>query len=726
VLARLYQAQGRFKEAEDYVKRALAIDERDYPRDHPNIAGDYCALGQLYQAEGQLDEAEPFLKRALAIYEGAPKPDSADVGRALNNLAWLYQEQGRYAEAEPLVTRSLQLIGTANGPDDEDYGRALDTLAKLYEGTGRLNDAEVLYRQAIAILLAKRGTDYAGVGVSRENLGGLLKSMGRLEEAAPLLQQALATKERVYGPQHPGVANSLSQLGDLYRQQGKADEAEQLFRRALAIHKATVREIPVYFATDRKQDKNAKTITFSADSTDATLTYGQATVIIAKPDAAPGNLSNARQPTPDASKAQTIETTEVGRLAIRDVVVSDERQLIEAAQKQLDAARVFPKQAFVFVHGFNVSFENALRRTAQIAYDLNFDGAPFLFSWPGGDGLLSYLRVNAGNAKTATDHLTDFLEKVLAQTHATKIHLIAHSMGNTVLLDALDIIKRTSGNQSPLHFAEIILHSPDVCSDRFAQVMTAIKGIGAGATLYSSTQDRALGLSALISCEKAGATASVFTGVETIDVTAAGSSFLGLNHDIYVTNPAIFNDMRVVLELGNHPPDKRSPGLFQPKAAEGGMYWLYHRPQAGDASVDTIALPAVAPRPEIAAIPFIARPIAAPLVIYPTPVAPNPIAAPGGQPAQDEPQAVEAPETTPTAATPPLPGVSPLPSPAVAPLPSPANEPASPQPVSPQVAPAPGPNGTTASIATPPKGTVKRKKRKTDVDPDWNTKIFGQ
>jgi esterase/lipase superfamily enzyme len=42
------------------------------------------------------------------------------------------------------------------------------------------------------------------------------------------------------------------------------------------------------------------------------------------------------------------------------------------------------------VHGFNVSFENALRRTAQIAYDLDFDGAPFLFSWPSRDSLLSY------------------------------------------------------------------------------------------------------------------------------------------------------------------------------------------------------------------------------------------------------------------------------------------------------------------------------------------------
>ena len=36
----------------------------------------------------------------------------------------------------------------------------------------------------------------------------------------------------------------------------------------------------------------------------------------------------------------------------------------------------------VFVHGFNVNFEDAVYRTAQITYDLQFDGAPFLFSWP--------------------------------------------------------------------------------------------------------------------------------------------------------------------------------------------------------------------------------------------------------------------------------------------------------------------------------------------------------
>ena len=42
-----------------------------------------------------------------------------------------------------------------------------------------------------------------------------------------------------------------------------------------------------------------------------------------------------------------------------------------------------------------------------------------------------------------------------------------------MLLDALD---KLSGKRSNLRFAEIVMHSPDVGSNRFRQVMMAIKG----------------------------------------------------------------------------------------------------------------------------------------------------------------------------------------------------------------------------------------------------------
>jgi esterase/lipase superfamily enzyme len=44
----------------------------------------------------------------------------------------------------------------------------------------------------------------------------------------------------------------------------------------------------------------------------------------------------------------------------------------------------------VFTHGYNVSFEEAARRAAQLAFDLNFRGRVVLFSWPSCGSLLGY------------------------------------------------------------------------------------------------------------------------------------------------------------------------------------------------------------------------------------------------------------------------------------------------------------------------------------------------
>lgn len=572
ILARLYQAQGRYDQAEGYLKEALAIDERELDSKHPNIARDLGALGQLYEFTGKFDDAEPLMKRALSIAEENAS-DPAELGRALNNLAWLYQEQGRLVEAEPLIMRSLSVLQNSLGENDADYARSLDTLAKVYEGQGRVSEAEPLYRRALATLEACLGSEHESIATTLENLGGLLKSQQQLSEAEPLLKRSLAIKQRVYGSGHANLVNVIAQLGDLYRLQGKANEAEAEFQRALAIRKEAIREVPVYFATDRMPQKDSKTIVFGSEQSES-LTFGRATIMVAKP-AERSDRSILKSPV-DKSSASVdpahIETTEVTRLAIRKVEITES---FRSAQQRLDAARVYPKQVFVFVHGFNVSFENALRRAAQIAYDLNFDGVPVLFSWPSRGGLWNYFP-DRDNAVTAANHLKVVLEKVVEQTGATKIHLIAHSMGNVVLLDALEKIKLSQVNASNLKFAEIILHSPDVSKNRFSQQMAAIKGMGSAATLYASQSDRALNLSSWIWGERAGAAPSVVEGVETIDATAAGSSFLGLNHDLYVTNPAIFNDMRLVLELGKHPPDQRSPA-FEPINTPQGTYWHYRR-----------------------------------------------------------------------------------------------------------------------------------------------------
>ena len=58
-------------------------------------------------------------------------------------------------------------------------------------------------------------------------------------------------------------------------------------------------------------------------------------------------------------------------------------------RERLNPSSSYKDHALVFVHGFNTSFEHALYRTAQIAYNIKFDGAPFLYSWPSKGALSS-------------------------------------------------------------------------------------------------------------------------------------------------------------------------------------------------------------------------------------------------------------------------------------------------------------------------------------------------
>jgi len=46
----------------------------------------------------------------------------------------------------------------------------------------------------------------------------------------------------------------------------------------------------------------------------------------------------------------------------------------------------------LFVHGYNVSFEDAARRTGQLAYDLGFEGPTVFFSWPSRGSVTAYTR----------------------------------------------------------------------------------------------------------------------------------------------------------------------------------------------------------------------------------------------------------------------------------------------------------------------------------------------
>ena len=229
------------------------------------------------------------------------------------------------------------------------------------------------------------------------------------------------------------------------------------------------------------------------------------------------------------------------------------------------------KEAFVFVHGFNVPFSEAARRTAQIAYDLQFAGAPILYSWPSQGKLGSY-PVDETNVEWTVPHLKQFLAEVSAKSGAQSIHLIAHSMGNRALTRALyEIALEKSLTKSK--FSEVVLTAPDIDADVFARLAKDMSRTAKRITMYGSSKDKALTVSKEFhGYRRAGDTAviTVVPGVDTIDASMIDTSLSG--HSYYGDNSSVLTDLYHLL-LHGKPPERRS--YLHPNEQTGRKYWIF-------------------------------------------------------------------------------------------------------------------------------------------------------
>jgi esterase/lipase superfamily enzyme len=254
------------------------------------------------------------------------------------------------------------------------------------------------------------------------------------------------------------------------------------------------------------------------------------------------------------------------------------RQQLSRRESEGDPRR----QAFVFVHGYNMSFENAAYRAAQIAYDLDFAGVPFFYSWPSGGRAADYI-YDEDSARLSDVYLREFLDRILAQSGAERVHLIAHSMGNVPLLKAL--AKLAQDPARPQNLGQIILAAPDVDWREFHGIAASIFATKLVtkdfATLYASSADRALQKAAEVrkGALRAGHIPKtgplVVGGVHTIDVTATSMDIFSFNHSGYAESREIINDVIGIFK-GLAPPRARTP-ILREKATKAGIYWQYPR-----------------------------------------------------------------------------------------------------------------------------------------------------
>jgi esterase/lipase superfamily enzyme len=334
--------------------------------------------------------------------------------------------------------------------------------------------------------------------------------------------------------------------------------------------------VSVYWGTDRAVQPNAQRLAFGSDRA-RKLQLGEALVTVPKVHEVP-NVERpwvVKIPYFDVTIYAEKEDPK-SHFTVKEIKALTKEQLLAQVKARLGASKLFKDQAVVFVHGYNTSFDNALYRTAQIAYDLDFDGATFLYSWPSGGAVASYT-YDRESAQASEPYLREFLEMVVKQTGAKSVSIIAHSMGNQPLMDVLRDMR--SSAPEGVEISQVVLAAPDVDADSFTNLARTIKGLAKNVTLYVASNDRALIVSRNFwGSYRAGdvppAGPLILDGIDTIDVTAASTDTFAINHSGYASNNKLLEDIGELLRTGLRPPEMRAlkPGKI---TGPGGDYWRF-------------------------------------------------------------------------------------------------------------------------------------------------------
>ncbi|HEY2634779.1 MAG TPA: alpha/beta hydrolase [Steroidobacteraceae bacterium] len=505
-LLRAYQnfetakAANKVPEALKYGNEAVKLTEDG--GDKPSVIELLRNLGDFAAQAGEDRPAAEYYTRALSAQESVLGRDHPDLVPVLTALADLKLKDKRYAEAAALEQRILDIERQSYG---EHHENVLATLNKLRD----------IYRA---------GGDAAGA----TRIDGEVRAWS----PPPALPPPPPAGERGL----PGIPGGIAGTDRRYRQN------QQGF--------ATVR---VFYGTNRAPTGDVKPALFYGKER-GELQYGYLNVTIprlhkeAELETQPRWAEYTFVMSEASMRRQYVLLDQITPLAKDDFTRALRQQIKDSSSKDL----------FIFVHGFNNTFEDAARRAAQMAYDLDFDGTPILYSWPSQGSVVAYAADEAAVGISGRK-MADFLETVVAQSGAQRIHVLAHSMGNRALIEAMQtyLAKRAPDKRQHI-FGQIVFTAPDVDRDYFIDAIDSLRGSAERVTLYASGNDRALHYSQFVhGAPRAGTAGDVIVklaGLDTIDMSAVPADILG--HSYFAANSGAINDIFRIFWRGDAPPQR--------------------------------------------------------------------------------------------------------------------------------------------------------------------------
>jgi len=234
-LCAVYTDQAKYEKALKYNQKALAIWLNVYGEDHSTIAKSYTSMGIIYEKIGEYAKALEYFQKSLGIRMNVFGEQHPDVAMCYNNIGVIYDLQSEYEKALECYQNSLAIHLKTYGDEHPHVARCYNNIGVVYWRKGDYVKALEYHQKSLAMRLKVYGDRHPDVAKSYDSIGVVYGQIGDSRKSLEYLQKCLDMRLKIYGEEHICVVRSYNNVGDIYCKTGELGKALEYHQKALAI-----------------------------------------------------------------------------------------------------------------------------------------------------------------------------------------------------------------------------------------------------------------------------------------------------------------------------------------------------------------------------------------------------------------------------------------------------------------------------------------------------------
>lgn len=225
---------GKNSKAEPYYEEALAMYHRLFTNNNPALLEAQTNLASVYEAHGRFTDAERLYTEALAVQRRLPDSLNAlSLFNYLTKLATFYLGHGRYAEALRLTDEYVALARQRAKGNDFYMAFALSQAANTYFALNIWKDVKALVLELFPILRRLYTGDHPSIQVAIVQMAYLDALDENFHRADSLYNEQLAMAQRLYKGDHMIIAKAFNDRAIFDAERGNYAKAASMQEAAL-------------------------------------------------------------------------------------------------------------------------------------------------------------------------------------------------------------------------------------------------------------------------------------------------------------------------------------------------------------------------------------------------------------------------------------------------------------------------------------------------------------